>query len=81
MHGKLSQENYLSPTVRCPFYMGIYDGVMMQCENHDSSFPKVRPMVKTSGKKELKRYAEAYCCGDYEKCGVYRMIQEKYEAE
>ena len=76
---QLQKENWMSPNILCPFYVGIVGGRVMQCEGWEKRQRGQYVQVKTGSGEALKKYAERYCGGDYRSCGIYRMIcREKY---
>ena len=75
-------ENYLSPSIRCPFYIGLFEKTSIECEGFDESLPRMKTVIRMYTGREIKEYAGRYCCAAYEQCPVYRMIErEKYGGE
>lgn len=59
---------------RCPFYRSDADKTLL-CEGAPSG--TVMKIVFTTAARAL-RYFRRYCAGDYTKCAMNRMLEDKY---
>lgn len=76
--------NYNEGYVKCPFYKENAPKDMIVCEGvEDHMVIEHKFMYRSEEKKKEKKkeYMDAYCCGDYEKCYVCKMLMAKYEAK
>ncbi len=67
--------DYESVDVKCPFYI-TEDRKKIFCEGLEKGS---RTALEFRGSKFKENVKEKYCNGDYEKCKLYNLINQKYE--
>lgn len=67
--------DYASVNVKCPFYISE-DSKAIHCEGLEKGS---RIAVEFRGKQYRENVKEKYCNGDFEKCKLYKTINQKYE--
>lgn len=73
----MRQSRWARAGVRCPFWRGDWDKAVA-CEG---PFDGSGVTLTFRGDKKRKRHMEVFCFRNYEKCEVYRMIQENKYAD
>lgn len=70
--------SYKQTDVKCPFYKFDDGRHRIICEGivEDSSLALVFRF-----KNDWETQIDVFCCRDYKKCEVYRMLMEKYEED
>ena len=70
--------SYKQVYVQCPFYKEDDGKFSIICEGvGDARFLKQRYRNKADYEKQMS----VFCCENYQKCEVYRLLMEKYEEE
>ena len=70
-------EDYLLRDVKCPFYLERQgDRFRIKCEG-----PVKNTSVQLTFRGNKRRYFRSFCCGDYKRCRIYQMLQDKYESK
>lgn len=69
--------SYEDATAICPFYKGS-DPKRISCEG----FTEGSVLIQSFSSKEKKNMQkQIFCDAKYQNCEVYRLLEEKYEAE
>lgn len=69
--------SYLQAHVMCPFYKYDKDRRII-CEG---IVERSSLILVYESKADFTAQTSSFCCGDYTKCEIYRMLMEKYEKE
>jgi len=67
--------DYASVNVKCPFYLSEEEK-KIHCEGLEKGS---RIALEFRGKQYKENVKEKYCNGDFEKCKLYKPINDKYE--
>lgn len=67
--------DYGSVDTKCPFYI-TEDAAKIKCEGVEKGSSTV---LEFRGKKFKNDVKQRYCEGDYEKCKLYQMLDQKYK--
>ena len=67
--------DYASVNVKCPFYLSEEEK-KIHCEGLEKGS---RTALEFRGKQLKENVKGKYCNGDYEKCKLYTIINQKYE--
>lgn len=74
--------NFLNPYVQCPFFQYADDGHKLTCEGPVKDTDLILKFKnKKTQKTDKKIYMKTICCGKYEHCMIYQMLEKKYEEE
>lgn len=66
---------YESKFVRCPFYLEKQsDKNRIKCEG-----VMVGTSTQLTFREDKKWYLRGFCCSNYEKCRIFKMLNAKYE--
>ena len=66
---------YISKSVKCPFYREKQgDRYRIKCEG---VMPGTAIQLTFNGDKRW--YMKDFCCKNFEKCRIYRMLEDKYD--
>ena len=69
---------YVSVYVQCPFYHSE-EAQKIHCEGIEGKGTSLHNVF--GDRNELRRYKERYCCGNYEKCKLAKMLTSKYDED
>ena len=69
--------SYKQVDVECPFYKYDDGKGRIVCEGIDDATDSVALIYRE--KLRYNKQMDVFCCGDYAKCEVYRMLMEKYK--
>ena len=68
--------------VQCPFYLSSdcsqRTGYVVRCEGIAEGS---KLCYRLKGRGQLETQMETFCCADYEKCEIYRMLKGIWEKE
>lgn len=71
---------YLTEDILCPFFKEIHKGTVIKCEGPYPGCTCIS--LAHENKNEMNKQRELFCCKEYQKCEVYRMIiSSKYSDE
>jgi len=72
----MSSGSYLQVYVRCPFYRSDDGKFKIVCEGVGDAYSL---SLNYPEKSRFLTQMNVFCCKEYEKCEVFRMLMEKYE--
>jgi hypothetical protein len=73
----MSSGSYKQVDVGCPFYKYDDGRARIVCEGIDSEDDSVALIYRE--KLRYEKQMKVFCCSEYTKCEVYRMLMEKYK--